>query len=568
MCGIAGIIGAKAQSQSLESMLEVQHHRGPDFTGTWIRPGEIVLGHNRLSILDLSNAANQPFHSEDGRYHLVFNGEIYNYLEIRNELKGSYHFKTQSDTEVLLQAFIRWGEGCLSRFNGMFSFAIWDKYEKKLFAARDRFGVKPFYYGILDGTLYFSSEIPPLFQFGFPKNANLSVWADYFSAGTYGTSEETFWEGVKKLPPGHILTWSKHSVQIKQWYNFKDRVELAQANRPSDIAEYIKDLLLDAIRLRFRADVPVGFNLSGGLDSSMLFALIKNQFSDNHQIEAFTFYTGDARYDEHEYVKSLVESGNYKLNLVKLDSNEVPNLADGLSRRMMEPFGGVPTIAYSKVFQEARSRGFKVLLDGQGADEAWAGYDYYFNSSGFNVQGSKTSPCRPGVLKSEFLQEINKTQVPLPFEENLLNLQYRDIFHTKLQRALRFSDAVSMNHSTELREPFIDYRVMETVFGLPENLKRRDGVQKWLFREIANDFLDSSLRLAPKRPLQTPQREWLSGELKDWVMDQCQQLTRLAWFDGEKLNVELEKFMAGDNDNSFFIWQWINTSLIFNTDKS
>jgi asparagine synthase (glutamine-hydrolysing) len=563
MCGIAGIVGSKASLEGVSKMCALTKHRGPDFTGFFLDSPNIVLGHNRLSIIDLSDSANQPFHSADGRYVMVFNGEVYNYLELKPRLTN-HLFKTNSDTEVLLAAYLDWGEACLHEFNGMFSFAIWDKVEKKLFAARDRFGVKPFYYGIQEDSLFFSSEIPPLFELGFPKKPNLSIWANFFVAGTYGTTEETFWSGIHKLPAGNCMTWSENKVQVKQWYNFKERVELAKSNRPQDITEYIKELLIDAIKLRFRADVPVGFNLSGGLDSSMLFALIKDQFRDNHQIEAFTFYTGDPRYDEHEYVKLLVKSGGYKLNLVKLNANEVPDLALSLSHKMMEPFGGVPTIAYSKLFQDARSKGFKVLLDGQGADEAWAGYDYHFNSSGFNVQGSKTSPCRPEVLKTEFLTSFVKAPLNLPFDDKLLNLQYADIFHTKLQRALRFSDAVSMNHSTELREPFIDYRVMETVFGLPENLKRKDGVQKWLLREIANEFLENSLRLAPKRPLQTPQREWLSDNLKAWVMDQCQQLEKLDWFEKEKMNVELEKFMAGDNDNSFYIWQWVNTALIFN----
>lgn len=564
MCGITGVFGPKASSESIFKACKLMEHRGPDFTGYFKDLPYAVLGHNRLSIIDLSDSANQPFISEDERFVIIFNGEIFNYLELKLRLPN-YSFKTNSDTEVLLAAYLEWGEDALHELNGMFAFAIWDRLEKKLIAVRDRFGVKPLYYGVMEETLFISSEIPSFFEIGFPKVANLSVWANYFETGTYGTFKDTFWNGVFKVLPGHLLTWSENKVKINKWYNFEERVELARANNPKDIAEYIKELLQDAIRLRFRADVPVGFNLSGGLDSCMLFALIQGQFHYNSQIEAFTFYTGDPRYDEHEYVKSLVKKGNYKLNLVKLRPEEIPDLAVSLNKNMMEPYGGIPTIAYSKVFQEARSKGFKVLLDGQGADEAWAGYDYYFNSSGHNIQGSNSSPCRPEVLDPDFFNQKITRNFPEPFQEKILNLQYRDIYYTKLQRALRFTDSISMMHSTELREPFIDYRVMETVFGLPENLKRRDGVSKWLFREIASEFLDNSIRLAPKRPLQTPQREWLSENLKDWVMDHCHQLSKLGWFDSRKMEVELNKFMEGNNENSFFIWQWVNTSIIFNS---
>lgn len=564
MCGIAGILGPKASLEGVSRLCALSKHRGPDSNGFFQDLPHAVLGHNRLSIIDLSNSANQPFYSQDGRYVLIFNGEIFNYIELKSRL-SNYSFRTSSDTEVLLAVFLEWGEIGLQELNGMFSFAIWDLEEKKLFAARDRFGVKPFHYGVLDGSLFFSSEIPPLFKLGFPKNPNLSVWSNHFFSGTYGTYDQTFWDGIVKLPPGHILEWSENKIQVRQWYNFVERVELVRSNRPTEIAEYIKELLLDATRLRFRADVPVGFNLSGGVDSSMLFALLNNQFEGNTKIEAFTFFTGDPRYDEDEYVKSLIKKGGFKLNLVRLSSEEVPDLAHVLTQKMMEPFGGVPTIAYSKIFETARNKGFKVLLDGQGADEAWAGYDYYFNSSGFNVQGSTTSPYRIGVLNKDFFNQRISTDYPEPFSEKLLNLQYRDIFHTKLQRALRFSDSISMSHGTELREPFLDYRIIETVFGLQEDLKMRDGVQKWLFREIAKDFLEGPLRLAPKRPLQTPQREWLSENLKEWVMDHCQSLVKLGWFNMEKMNEELKMFMNGQNDNSFFIWQWVNTALIFDT---
>lgn len=563
MCGIAGSVGNRSLTSDVELMCAAMPHRGPDNTGIWHDKEDCVLGHNRLSIIDLSAEANQPFESADQRYTLVFNGEIYNYIELRHEL-GISNFRTNSDTEVLLQAFQKWGAAMLDRLNGMFAFAIWDRKDKKLFAARDRFGVKPFYYAIHQNKLYFSSEIPALFEIGVPKKPNLKVWSSYFVSGKYGVGKDTFWEGVQSLEPGYSLGFCDGDLSIYKWYDFENIIREKRENPISNPKEYLKHLLLDSTKLRFRADVPVGFNLSGGLDSSMLFSLINSQFSEESKIEAFTFYTGDSRYDELEYVESLLKGSNFKLNPVLLSPEEVPDLAAEMALQQMEPYGGLPTIAYSKLFKVAAEKGFKVLLDGQGADESWAGYDYYFNDSNATLQGIKSSPFRPNVLNREFKELIDSKQQTPPFEENLLNLQYRDLFQTKLQRALRFSDRVSMQSSTELREPFLDYRLVENVFALPREMKIQDGTQKWLFRDIANDFLNNDIRLAPKRPLQTPQREWLGKELKDWMCDEALSLHSLPWFDMKEIERELALYFKGNKESSFHLWQWINTALIFN----
>lgn len=561
MCGIAGSIGPNPSLKEVKQMCASMIHRGPDHTGTY--ENELaVLGHNRLSIIDLSEAGNQPFYSEDGRYMMVFNGEIYNYLELKSKFKD-HTFKSNSDTEVLMVAFQKLGIKALSLLNGMFSFAIWDRQSKKLTAVRDRFGVKPFYYGVKENKFYFASEIGAFFEIGFPKVPNLQVWSGYFTKGTYAGENSTFWNSVSQLPPGHLLEWQDSRITVSRWYNFEERIaEIRAENRP-DPKSRIRELLLDSTRLRFRSDVRVGFNLSGGLDSSMLFALISNQFPENVGIEAFTFFTGDERYDELSYVQDLVKGSPYSLNAVKLSPEEVPDLALELVKNMAEPYGGLPTIAYSKLFKVASEKGFKVLLDGQGADESWAGYDYYFNSNTSNVQGTTSSPFRPEVLVPEFKTQIQSFSPPRLFSEELLNQQYNDLFRTKLQRALRFSDRVSMKYSTELREPFLDFRLVEEVFALPLELKKKGEIQKWLFRDIAQDFLANSMRLAPKRPLQTPQREWLCNELKPWVLDQVRGLEKLGWFEMDKIQKELDIYMKGNNDSSFHIWQWVNTAMIF-----
>lgn len=560
MCGIAGIMGSKATQSNILEMLDCQKHRGPDFTDFYVEENSVAFGHNRLSIIDLSSNANQPFISDCGNFIIVFNGEIYNYIELRKELKSKYRFRTQSDTEVLLKAYIEWGESCLEKFNGMFSFAIWDKHHQKLFAARDRFGVKPFYYHFDNSNFYFASEIKTILASGIAKVPNQKVWSSFFTEGSYGLPKETFWENIEQLPGGHLLTLKNNSLQIEKWYSFENRTKSLFSRFENNEEEYITNLLLRAINLRFRADVPVGFNLSGGLDSSTLLALIDQQDIDKSAIEAFTFVTNDERYDELFWVKSMLENRPFHLNVCPLFASEIPDLSFKMAQHQMEPYGGIPTIAYSKIFQAARQKGVKVLLDGQGSDEAWAGYDYYTNNSQSIVQGVTKSPFRTNVLDAEFANKTEKTVYEKPFEDDLLNLQYRDLFYTKIPRALRFNDRVSMMHGTELREPFLDYELVEYVFSRPTDFKIKNGVQKWMLRKIAEQFLQKDLVLAPKRPLQTPQREWLSEDLKDWVRAEVETLYHNNWFNKKELETELNSFFNGDNQSSFHIWQWINAA--------
>ncbi|WP_100629585.1 asparagine synthase (glutamine-hydrolyzing) [Algoriphagus formosus] len=560
MCGVAAIVGPKASLQNLEGMLAFQHHRGPDFTGYWVEPNQIALGHNRLSIIDLSAAANQPFVSSDGRYHLVFNGEIYNYLELKQKLRFDFEFKTNSDTEVLLAAFIKWGKECLAELNGMFAFIIWDKKDQSLFAARDRFGVKPLYFSQLADSLILSSEIRPHWQIGIPKVPNSDVWHSYLTKGQYGMPDETFWKGIHQIPGGHYLTFKNGDIEIRSWYDFVARSMALMNHQENDEEAYILDLLKDSVQLRFRADVPVGFNLSGGLDSSTLLALVSDAYPDEKKIEAFTFFTGDERYDELPWVRQMLVGKPYPLNTCKLEVSDIPHLTQKIASVQDEPFGGIPTLAYAKVFEEARKKGILVLLDGQGSDEAWAGYDYYLKNTTSLIQGTNTSPVRPEALTNS-LKSMGSREIPMPFSDELLNKQFRDIFYTKIPRALRFNDRVSMAFSTELREPFLDYRLVEYVFSRSRDFKIKDGQQKWLLRKIAAKYLGDDIALAPKRPLQTPQREWLGGPLASWVEEKIEFLkANIDWFDSESLDVIWKEYKNGNQENSFYIWQWVNTA--------
>ena len=562
MCGIAGILGKDAKSNVIDDMLMVQHHRGPDFTGKWLEEG-VALGHNRLSIIDLSNNANQPFFDETKRYAIVFNGEIYNYIELRKKLESSYSFRTTSDTEVLLAAFIFWGKDCLKYLNGMFSFAIYDSKSKSLFAARDRFGVKPFFYHKSNDSFYFSSEIKAIHAAGIKKKPHEEIWASYFVYGSYGMPDETFWEEIYQLPGGHYLELKNKTISITKWYVFEEEIKKFDEKMPFNVVkENYASLLKNSIELRFRADVSVGFNISGGLDSSTLLAFV-NQMEGKENINAYTFYCGHKDYDELFWVKEMINATQNPLNKVLLTVDHFTKEIDFLTHIQDEPCGGIPTIAYSKIFKEARKNEVIVLLDGQGMDEQWAGYDYYLKKNDQLIQGMKGSPFKKNVLSKEFLSKAKKPTYPTPFEDELLNKQYRDLFYTKIPRALRFNDRVSMAYSTELREPFLDHRLVEYAFVQPYEYKINNGIQKYLLRELVSEYLDDSITNSPKRPLQTPQREWLGNELKDYVETKIENLKDSdfsSWFDFDEMSYEWQKYKDGDNYSSFHIWQWVSAS--------
>jgi asparagine synthase (glutamine-hydrolysing) len=564
MCGIAGIIGLKTEKRQivLNKMLERQHHRGPDFTGTLHGDG-YSFGHNRLSIIDLTIASNQPMLSECGNFIIVFNGEIYNYKELKLEL--NYPFKTKGDSEVLLASFIKWGESCLEKLNGMFSFVIYNIKEKTLFAARDRFGVKPFYYTIHENTFYFASEIKALLSINnHLKSWNNKVWSNYMVFGQYASGQETFYESVCQLPAGCKFWYVNNKLKVDSYYNFKDRVLKYNWEKYSinEIKEQIKDTLRKSINYRLIADVKRGFNMSGGMDSTLLFELIRKELNPK-LTRAFTFYSNDKIYDELKWVKKILNESDFKLEKCLITVDEIPKFAKKIQFNQDEPYSGIATLAYAKTFQKASEKGFKVILDGSGMDEIAGGYDYYSNNSNNIIQGISCSPFKTNVLNEDFLNLAQKDEMEIKFISNLQNLQYRDLFKTKLPRDLRMTDRISMAYSIEMREPFLDHNLVEMGFSLPDNYKIREGKTKWIMREILKEFIDKSIAEAPKRPIQTPQREWLSNDLKIWVIETIKiALKKSDWLIKNEVEKELDIFFKKDNSNSFYIWQWLSIGLM------
>ena len=572
MCGIAGIFAKTWTNGELTSMVSAQGHRGPDGTGIFIDPArQVGLGHNRLSIIDLTEAGSQPMTSSCGNYEVVLNGEIYNYLELRRELESGYRFSSRSDTEVLLAAYEKWGEGCLDRLLGMFAFIIWDKTNATAFAARDRFGVKPLYYhSRAGGTLLIASEIKALHATGVPRIANGKVWATYLTYGLYDHSSDTFWKGISSLPGGHYLTWKAGHTRIEKWYDLADRVS-NEFDRRSDKEvqmEYFS-LMKDSVALRFRSDVPVGINLSGGLDSSSLLGLVHEVQGKDSDVKAFTFATGDPNYDELPWVAQMLSKTNHELVDCRLSPEDVPAIAMSVQHHQDEPFGGLPTLAYAKLFEKAKEHGVTVLLDGNGMDEQWAGYDYYqYATNGHQpgiIQGTKEKPVRPECLDPAFRDLAEPLEFPDVFPDKIRNLQYRDSKFTKIPRAMRFNDRISMRSSRELREPFLDHRLFELAMRQPGERKIVDGRRKKMLRDIAKGLLPEGLSEAPKRPMQTPQREWLRGPLREWAsakIDAALNGTNEAFFDKAAVKREWSRFCRGEGDNSFYIWQWISSGMI------
>ncbi|NOT46211.1 MAG: asparagine synthase (glutamine-hydrolyzing) [Acidobacteria bacterium] len=571
MCGIAGIFGESWKPDDLAAMVASQCHRGPDGDGIYLDPRRKGgLGHNRLSILDLSAAGNQPMVSRNGNLIIVLNGEIYNYLELKKELECEYVFTTRSDTEVLLAAYQKWGERCLEHLVGMFAFVVWDESENSAFAARDRFGVKPLYYHqSVDGTLSISSEIKALHAVGVSRTPDEQTWASYLSHGLYDHSEKTFWKDIHSLPGGHCLTWRGNRVQIKKWYDLAERIGDECDDRPElEVQNEYFELMKESVKLRFRSDVAVGINLSGGLDSSSLLGLVHEVQGADSDVTAFTFTTGDRVYDELQWVEQMLARTKHPLVIGRLTPDEVPALAENVQYHQDEPFGGLPTLAYAKLFQAAKENGVKVLLDGNGMDEQWAGYDYYqphLNGTEPRlIQGIKETPVRPDCLNNEFRNLAKPILLPDIFRDRLRNLQYRDTRFTKLPRAMRFNDRISMRSSTELREPFLDHRLFELAMRQSANRKINGGVRKKMLREISRRFLPRSVSAAPKRAVQTPQREWLRGPLQDWTIGRIDIAIAGqygSYLDKKKVKEALDAYFRGESDNSFYIWQWISMGL-------
>ena len=599
MCGILSIINTKgtARSEQLITACSIIRHRGPDDEGflTW-SPGDapviwagddtasstldhwkykklpqdqrfkVGFGHRRLSILDLSPAGHQPMIYEKAELALSFNGEVYNYLEIKEELlKIGHSFVSTSDTEVILHAWEQWGVKCLDKFNGMFAFILLDYRKNELYAVRDRFGVKPLFYYKGNDNLYLASEIKQIRTApGYQLKINEPMVRQYLATGVVDHTNDTFDTEVKHLPCGHYLKINLDAdgaYTIHKWYTL---VPKKWTGSYEEATTRLRELLIDAVNLRLRSDVTVGSCLSGGLDSSSIVCIAADLLKakgDSAGQETVTACYDNAKYDEWNFAQEVIAKTNAHSHRTFPSFSQLEQEVNSFIWHQDDPTGSTSQFSQWAVFKETHRAGLKVMVDGQGADEQLAGYgsnDVSFYSGLFKkaqlfavldeakaykkesgtwpvgfmlhamqlATGSSFTKLLPGKLKLKEVPSVNWLNHPEPvsiykfpaatLQENLL----RQLYGEPLPALLRYEDHNSMAWSVESRTPFMDYRLLEFTFGLPERFLYKRGVRKAILRDAMRDILPPAISARrDKMGFVTPEEVWLKGEGKQWFLD-------------------------------------------------
>ncbi|PWN70388.1 asparagine synthase (glutamine-hydrolyzing) [Chryseobacterium phosphatilyticum] len=535
MCGIAGFINKNSipiSEESLKKMTDKLSHRGPDAEGFFIHEN-IGLGHRRLSIIDVSEAANQPFTWEDKQV-LVFNGAIYNYLEIREELiQNNYTFKTNSDTEVLIAAYHFWGRDCVQKFNGMWAFAIFDPRNNTLFCSRDRFGVKPFYYYVDDQKFLFASEIKPILEIEKVEKVNLQILLQYLIFSMPYETGETFFDQILKLPGSHNLVYdlTTNTFEIYRYYDIPYKEEINQLNIDESIALFEKEFE-NSIKLRLRSDVKIGSALSGGLDSSYVVSIASKILNESKKCDNFTAVTvGSMDDDNDESTLAKVITDTLKVNhdIVTPKSDEFEDTFEEVIMKHEEPFGGISVYMQKFLMKEANKLGIKVFLGGQGADEVLLGYSKYTAGylrshslfgkikflknvrSHYNISMMKAIAiylCYSNtfvnklffringrILKDKYYNTIDfsKAQNLTKSYKNIFELQKHEIFYSHLPELLKWEDKNSMAYSVESRLPFLDYKLIELCLSINNNYKIGEGWSKYILRKNLEKVLPDEI---------------------------------------------------------------------------
>lgn len=598
MCGINGIISTEllGGESHIRKMNALLRHRGPNNEGSYSNNG-VFLGHTRLSIIDLSNQGNQPFVSFDGRYVLVFNGEIYNYKELREQI--DYPFQTSTDTEVLLASYIVYGPHCLTKLNGMFAFCIYDKYKQTAFIARDRLGIKPLYYHVNKSTFIFSSELRPILKSDIDsfKVSTRSVKTYLKYQKVYGPN--TIVDGIKSLNPGHFITIDCKNIlfEIEKYW----RPGLSNDSDESTSKLKTRALLEDSVRRRMISDVSVGAFLSGGIDSSIIVALM-SQISDR-RINTFNITFGDDVYSESIYAKQVAD--RYKTNhreLILTPQFFLENITKALSS-MDNPSGdGINTWMVSSL---TKSEGITVALSGLGGDELFGGYDVFHLFKRFRVfedylrfawfLKEKLSINLGSSIKSQKLSQlmsmngVNHIEFNLLFRQSLLNSQIDKLLHipnltdqqyyieeieafnkvkgyniSKISLSemslymsntlLNDTDQMSMAHQLEVRVPFLDHIFVEHVLSLPDELKF-SGRPKEFLVDIFTDLLPSDVYNRKKMGFVLPWESWLRSEMKDFANSYLMDFAKREFVNELELDLLWQGFLKNAKDVNYSrIW--------------
>jgi asparagine synthase (glutamine-hydrolysing) len=609
MCGIAGIVALDGlDPQRLVFMTDMVSYRGPNGFGfAYAGPGkqetpEIVhnkrrgpllerpivgLGNRRLSILDRSPLGDMPMTTGDGAYVITFNGEIYNYREIRQELESAGHrFRTKTDTEVILHSYQQWGKDCLERFNGMWSFALWDRDAQQLFCARDRFGVKPFYYAAFDREFIYGSEIKQVLQASRkPRIANPNAVFNFLENSLIDYSAETFFEGVFQLPGGHFLlleVGDALSLKIKRYWDL--RIEPAPPGDNPYVIEEFRARFENAVRLRLRSDVPVGACLSGGLDSSAVVCETK-RVAPGLDFHSFSACFEDAALDERRFISAVLSATHSSGHWTFPRADSFWQTIERMLYHQDEPVGSPNVFAQWCVMAEANRHGIPVILGGQGGDETLCGYQKYryfylwhllrshdprfFRESilwarnGTRSYWSLAEASRyfPSTVRRSFslLKRIGNpdfyaaapsARPPLGAAESVAERQKADLQYASLPALLHYEDRNSMAHSVESRLPFLDYQLAEFAVNCPPSLKLHDGWSKWILRQALEGTLPDSVRLRKtKLGFDTPQAAWIRQGLANGhgdVLD-MPRLRMERFLSPKKLAREGKKFLRQES---------------------
>lgn len=569
MCGIAGCIHKQGtvDEEKFGKMVDIVEHRGPDDRGVYFE-NNLALGHRRLSIIDLSSDGRQPF-MYAGRYVVVFNGEIYNYLELREELQqNGCFFYTQTDTEVLVASYAYWREKCVEHFNGMWAFAIYDREEKKVFCSRDRFGVKPFYYTIQENMFLFASEIKQFYEMlvGRPR-ADRECLLQYIIRGNIDYSEKTMFSDVFQLQGGHNLIYDldTNNYEINRYYDIRKATEYREGY--SNACRKFRHFFYESVGLRLRADVPLGYALSGGLDSSAIVCVADQIVRERNAAKQHTISScfEDKRYDEQEYIDEVVKKTLAIPHKVFPSEKDLFKDIDKIIWHMDEPFGSTSIYAQWRVFETAANKSLKVMLDGQGADEQLAGYTSFYsvmfadcmkkqkwkklyrewkiyrNDRAVTEAHISAKEILFSAISSVFLPRLKYLVKSIYFilPQNRPPFTHRQLFKAIQQEPpdfksdareyiacsleqglaslLHYEDRDSMAHSIESRVPFLDYKLVEAVYAMPFDYKLRNGITKAVLRDGLKGVLPDKIRNRySKLGFVTPEDQWINRNYEQY----------------------------------------------------
>lgn len=617
MCGLIGSIVAADTGieRRINAGITALRHRGPDHQESRlfkVAGREVWLGHTRLSIIDLDSEANQPMCSDDERYALIFNGEIYNYIELRDELCAlGVIFHTQSDTEVLLKSWAVWGESCLDKLDGMFAFVVLDKATGMLTCARDSFGIKPFFYALQDGAFFFASEIPAILElFPIKPGPDLQRAYDYLVNGDYDSNEQTFIEGVKHLMPAHVLKLDIATVMVKsvhRWWS--PNVEETSRLSFADAAEAVREQFLQNVRRQLRSDVPLGAALSGGIDSSAVVCAIRHLEPDL-PIHTFSFVAQNSMVSEEKWVDVVNQHVGAIPHKVFVTAEDLARDIDDVTRAQGEPFGSTSIYAQYRVFKLARESGITVTLDGQGADELLAGYNGYpgYRALSLLSEGRGVAALKfvrawrqwPGRSYKSIVLDVTRALFPdsayahvralggrnfvpdwlnvsllrdagIHFSETRVRMRAAprgrkvihqlglSLQHRGLPSLLRHGDRNAMHFSIESRVPFLTAGLCHMLYALPEDyLIASNGETKSVFRAAMRGIVpDAILDRRDKVGFVTPERTWFEHTapvVRGWIKD----MSDVPFLNAEKSVALFDSTMSGRRNFSWQVWRLVN----------